>query len=452
MFTNEFISLCKSYAENRTDVLDENIDNSKKMCTYSIEFNSYILEFRYVKKESVYVKPSSMYCVLKLRKNSVVHYHLTDIIPFLENKTFNSCYFWCIETIERLNSCFKSLETTLDRVLSQLESLLSDDTALVESLFESYRIIYNLKQNDIDFGKIDDKNDYAHSYFLSLQKMRDEFVFSRYSNFAPYALLLKNNFDKAFKKYEKLNQKNKLFEYEKILIKHISDSDDSAFNPFESDTDTSASDKFMSIKILIKSCLICYIIFSVLFCSLFAVYNAVVSKDTIVFLASSWHTGFLCAGLCSVFGALAFFQYIPDKHLTKTERCNYSKVLFSKGAKAFSATAFALSVVVSIFFAIMIMTSNVSFYNDRVEFDDQSYNYNQIDSVYLIQARYNVYDERIERSSYVILFDDKTSLDLDGYTSVETTEKDVLPIFENKGIPVGTADSERDLPWYTEYE
>lgn len=58
--------------------------------------------------------------------------------------------------------------------------------------------------------------------------------------------------------------------------------------------------------------------------------------------------------------------------------------------------------------------------------------------------------DRIERGSYVILFDDKTSLDLDGYTSVEFAEKKVLPILKGKGIGVKNADSERDLPWYTE--
>ena len=105
MFTNEFISLCQSYAKKRNDVLDETIENSKKFCKYSVEHYSYVLEFNYVKKESVYVAPSSLYCTLKLRKNSVVHYHLTDIIPFLNRKTFKSCYFWNIECPERLHSC-----------------------------------------------------------------------------------------------------------------------------------------------------------------------------------------------------------------------------------------------------------------------------------------------------------------------------------------------------------
>ena len=49
----------------------------------------------------------------------------------------------------------------------------------------------------------------------------------------------------------------------------------------------------------------------------------------------------------------------------------------------------------------------------------------------------------------MILFEDKTSLDLDGSTSVEFTEKEVLPILKNKGYDVYFADSEKDLPWYS---
>lgn len=452
MFTNEFISLCQSYAKKRNDVLDETIENSKKFCKYSIEHYSYVLEFNYVKKESVYVAPSSLYCTLKLRKNSVVHYHLTDIIPFLNRKTFKSCYFWNIECPERLHSCFESLETTLDIILPQIAPFTADDTLLAESLFQSYKNIFSLKSNDIDFGKIDDKNDFAYSYFFSLQKVRDEYIFSRYSKFAPYALLLKNNMDKALVKYEKLNQKNKLLEYEKLLIEHIHNSGDNEFHAFDAQCDTSISNKLMSPASGLKAFLICYIISSIFFCSFCAVYNLIASINTIVFLSAPWYVGFLCAGLCSVFGAIAFFSYMPNRHLTKTQRQNFSKILVSKGVKKVSFATFAFSVAAALFLVTMIMISNVRFYKDSIQFEDQSYNYNQVDSVYYIEARYNIYGDRIERASYVILFDDKTSLDLDGSTSVKFTEKEVLPLLKSKGIDVRFADSERDLPWYSDLE
>ena len=52
--------------------------------------------------------------------------------------------------------------------------------------------------------------------------------------------------------------------------------------------------------------------------------------------------------------------------------------------------------------------------------------------------------------AYVILFDDKTSLDLDGFTSIQFTEQEVLPLLSKKGINIKSAMSEKELPWYTE--
>lgn len=449
MFTNEFISLCQEYAQKNPQVIFQSVDDSKKCCKYTIEFYSYILEFRYIKKESAYVKPSSLYCVLKLRKNSAIHYHLTDIIPFLEKKNFNSCYFWHIETAERMNACFKSLENTLDNIISQITPFLSDDDFLEKSLFENYKTIYNLKDNDIDFTKVNDESDFSNSYFLSLQKMRDEYIFSRYSNFAPYAFLLKNKVDKALEKYEKLNQKGRLLEYEKALINYIVNLQSSEFNAFDSDCDTSACETLQSPWKGIKEFILCFIVFSIFFCGLFYVFNLIQSIGAVVILSAPWYIGCLCAGFCSVFGAIALSVYRPtSKYLSKEESRNFSNVIVSKGIKRLSFIVFLLSIAVSIFFAVMIMISNARFYEDDIRFENKSYSYTQIDSVYYIEARYNEYGKRIERGSYVILFDDKTSLDLDGYTSVKFTEKEVLPLLKRKGFDVNFADSEKDLPWY----
>lgn len=452
MFTNEFILLCQSYAKKRNDVLNERLDNTKKVCKYKIEFYGYSLEFRYVKKESVFFKPSSLYCVIYLRKNSVVYYHLTDIIPFLEHKTFKSCYFWNIESSERLTSCFESLVVTFENISAQLAPFLSDDSVPLKALRDSYKTIYNLKETDVDFDKIEDPEDYAQSYFLSLQNTRDGYIFSRYCSFAPYELLLKNKIDKALEAYEKLNQKNKLLEYEKHLIDHIVNSENREFRAFESSCDTSAAQKLMTPLSGLKEFAVVFAISSIFFCGIFVIYNLIVSVNTLVVLSASWYIGFLCAGLCSVFGAIAMASNKPigNKHLTEKERKEFSNILVSKGVKKFSVIIFILSIAASIFLTILILISNVRFYDNKIVYENGTYFYDNIDSVYYIESRYNVYGERIERGSYVILFDDKTSLDLDGYTSIEFTEKEVLPLLKGKGFNVTFADSERALPWYSQ--
>jgi len=197
---------------------------------------------------------------------------------------------------------------------------------------------------------------------------------------------------------------------------------------------------------------IVFAISSVFFCGIFAIYNLIISINALVILSAPWYLGFLCAGLCSVFGAIALVANKPiaNKHLTKKERKEFLNIVVSKGVKKFSCVIFSLSIVASIFFAIMILISNVRFYDDKICFENKNYYYDDIYGVYYIESRYNVYDERIERASYVVLFDDKTSLDLDGFTSIQFTEQEVLPLLSKKGINIKSAMSEKELPWYTE--
>ena len=451
MFTKEFISICKDYAQSREHVLDEAVTDTKKVCRYTIRFYSHAIEFRYVKKESVYFKPSSLYCVVYLNKNSVAYYHLPDLIPFLGRQTFQPCYFWCIENIERLHSCFESLLDILETVTSQLSICLSQEATLSESLFSSYRKIFGLKEQDLDFSKIEYPEDYSKTYFLSLQSMRDGYLFSRYCNFAPYALLLKNKVDKAIKKYEQLNQKGKLFEYEKCLLNYIASSG-SEFYGFKPSCNSSHMESNIMTPLKgLKSFLIVYSIASVFFCSCFAIYNAIISIDTLAVLAVPWYMGFLCAGFCSIFGTIAITSLvpIPSKNISMEDQKRMLKILVSKGLRKFILIAFAGSVAVSIFFAVMMMSSNVRFYDDHIAFNSKSYSYENVDSVYYISARYNVYGDRVNYGSYVILFDDETSLDLYGSASIKETELDVLPILNDEGFDVKFADSERELPWYS---
>ena len=451
MLTNNFISICKEYAKNSENVLGQELEDNKKVCKYRIIFYSYILEFRYVKKESTFFKASSLYCVLSLSKNSVVHYHLPDIIPFLTHKTFQSCYFWNIENAERLKNCFVSLVSTLDTITHQLETLSWDESIFRESLFNKYRTMFNIKDANLDFSKIDDPREYAQRYFTSLQDIRDGYLFSRYSNFAPYALLLKNKFQKALKKYEKIDNKNKLFPYEKALIDHIRSASNPAFHPFEPGCDVSKAAKVITPASFAKAFTICFALFSVLFCGALAIYNLIISINTLAVLAAPWYVGFLCSALSAIAGTLTLLanKPMPNKHLTEKESREILNTLVSKGTKRFSIIVFAIFVAASIFFTVTFMVSNVRFYENDIRFDRQSYAYDQIDSVYYIDARYNFEGDRIERGSYVILFKDKTSLDLDGYASVNDTEKKALPILESKGYQILHADSERDLPWYT---
>jgi hypothetical protein len=447
MLTNEFIEICKTYSKTHDDVIYECVEDDKKLCRYTIEFFRYIVEFRYVKKESTFIKKSSLYCVIKLNKNSQVYYHLPDIIPYLSQKNFEPCYFGLIENKERLKNCFNSLTNILDSVLSQIEPYIEGEVHLRSRLFEFYKKYFSLKEGDIDFSKIDIPDEYDSKFFAYLQKNRDGLTFSRFFNFAPYALLLKNKHEKALKKYEKLRLKDQLYKYEECLIDYIKKPESEAL---KAQTDMDSELKFMAFSSHVKTFLIVTAIASVLFCGFFAIFNFILSCISVVHLSAPWYIGILCAMLCGVFGAIAFFQYVPNKYYNKKEMKEYADLFISKPLKICCRITFVVSVILAVVFAVLIAQGNVLFYEKSIKFNSKEYTYSQIDSVYYIDARYNDYDERIERGSYVILFKDKTSLDLDGSTTVKYSKEKVVPLLKEKGYDVKYADSERELPWYTE--
>ena len=71
--------------------------------------------------------------------------------------------------------------------------------------------------------------------------------------------------------------------------------------------------------------------------------------------------------------------------------------------------------------------------------------YEDIENIYYLKARYNEYGEKIDRSSYVLHMKNDDYIDLDGYTSIEVSEKEILPLLNLEVISV---ESERELDWY----
>ncbi len=90
--------------------------------------------------------------------------------------------------------------------------------------------------------------------------------------------------------------------------------------------------------------------------------------------------------------------------------------------------------------------TNIQFYKDKMlvcDIKQTEYSYNDIENIYYIKSRYNVYGDVINRSSYVIVFNNGESIDLDEWTTVKNTEKYILPILDKVPIIV---ESDKDLP------
>ena len=88
-----------------------------------------------------------------------------------------------------------------------------------------------------------------------------------------------------------------------------------------------------------------------------------------------------------------------------------------------------LVIAAVLFFGFIFVAAAPRFYTDRMVWDNAArfpllnpvtYTYEDIRQVYYIEGRINVYDELVERGSYVLVFGDGTAVDLDGSLSVGT--------------------------------
>ena len=350
MFTTQFVSYCEEFERRNQNVLGITFKHRKRLSICTIEFENYNLQLRYVKKQGLYFKANSLYCVLYLKKNSCQYYHLTDILPLLERKSFKTCYFWHIEDSQRFEYCFNALLEAFSFVELQLNQFIQDETPLFESLIESYSTTYGLKEGDIDFSKIDEGKKFNRRYFRSLQKTRDGFMFKRFSTFKPYKLVINKGYYEAEERYEKIDEKAKLLPYEKVILDRIKNLESDEIVIFDEKCDTTKHTlKLFSLWGFVKAFLVTFLPFSALFCGVLALANWKLPKMAeAVRTIPNWYIGFIPAIICAVFGSIIFFYKMPTKAFTKLQRKNVAKVVIPKFLKVLANILFYLVVAITI--------------------------------------------------------------------------------------------------------
>lgn len=455
----KYISLCTAYAESKKNVLSYKAYDEKEVCRFVVVFPLVKVEFRYVKKPKSFENPNTFYCVVYLNKNSKIYYHLPDLIPYFESKDFRCTYFSAIESADRMENCFTALACVIDSNFAEIEKLALDDKVAQSALFDLYRRFYSLKETDLDFTKALIAEGFDRDFFLDLQKKRDRVMLLRFATAGGYANLLQGKKRKAVAFYEKWDKKGILFEYENQLLEFLKSADSEGF-AFVPDECNSSADiaRFNSPLSGIRAGLVLFAVFAVIFCSAFALYNYIAGRDAVFTIAAPFYLGLMPALLCTIFGTIAFYGYIPDKKFKEGKKQEMYKAVNTKATRIAATVAFAVVFVVSVLFSAMMVSCDVRFYDEEIRFatgefsvKHENHKYSEIDGVYYISARYNYLDERIERPSYLILFNDKKVLDLDGYTSVEFSEKNVIPFLEEKGFSVKRVDSDKDLPPECDY-
>lgn len=452
----QFLNLCEKYAQKNSAIFTEYISN-KKRCVFKAELRTIIIEFCYVKKADIYISPGTIYCRIFLRKNSCMYYHLPEILPMIGKEDFRSCYFPFIENTTRMKLCFEQLVSILDSHISNIEKLAIEIKIDNSPIFESYKRIYKLKEKDIDFNRIEDKNEYDKVFFESLQKNRDGYLVNLFTVSSAYQSLILGDKEKALMLYKKREQKSGLLGYEKALVEFLQSDkgNDFSFMP----------DKCLSLQLgvttakpslseLLLNTAITYIPFAIMFCLAFAAAEWILSINAKFYYGAPWYGGFLVAGLCAIFGGIALRN--PIKRLLKGKRAvtaiEMDKLVNSKGLNVFANIVFTLVIAFSVFASFMIISSHSVFYEDTFKYTNENgiweyseYKYSDIESVYYMKSRYNDYGDKIDRASYVLEMKDGGVLDFDAFASIQEVEKTLIPFLSEKGFKVKTIDSDKEL-------
>ena len=117
------------------------------------------------------------------------------------------------------------------------------------------------------------------------------------------------------------------------------------------------------------------------------------------------------------------------------------------GLKVFCAV---VCVAVVIFFAFVLKPVIIAYddyflyYDNEKEFSSyQKYEYDDIESLYHIDGRYNPYNDYIKRGSYVIKMKDSTVIDTDAFNNPDKVNEDILEKITKKEVI--NVHSDRDI-------
>lgn len=449
-----FLELCENFSTQHKAIFSE-IQSNKKLCVFVCELSLIKLEFCFLKKATTFLTPATLYCRVYLNKNSIVYFHLPDLLASLKAKDFRACYFSFIENEARMENCFKSLCNILEDYLPKFEEMAIKSPA-EEALFDTYKKFYGLKERELDFSLINsDEN--TTNYFEYLQKWREQSLISRLTATSDtYKPLLNGNYEKAIKVYEKWQEKSILHPYEEQLLEFLKSSESESFKPLAQEcispnvlSDSTKAD-WLAIFFAVM------IPLSVIFCGVFAIAEIILSYNSIIYFCTQWYFGFIPAFLSAFFASIAFRNPIRRMiYKNKAEeRIELDKISNPKWVNRLAYSAFVVFTIFAIFTTVMIVGGYASFKEDSFKYaNPDSYittyiehPYEDIDRIYYIKARYNEYGDCVERDSYVLAMKDGELLDLDGFTSAKATEKELLPFLEKQGFTVEKLDSDRDLP------
>lgn len=441
----DFLRLCRTF-EHRLDLLYTQVETEKKTCIFSMYFRAVKIQFVYTWRWSSLAPSNVLFCRIFPRKADDFFLHLPELLPYLNAKDYRACYFPYIESPSRMEACLKQLMLIVEEYIPTLEQL--GTTQKTQDIFDDWlKINYLNDKKEKNLPPDDEKIDVEFlSYF---QRFWESLLVTRYTTDDAYEAFLTGNWETSLQHYDKKKEKDT---YEQGLCDFMRENRPENFQPMPPDCFSLPGYKSATRPKNDWKCIgIFYIPCAVLFCGLLAIMNGMFSHETIYYFGVEWWFGLLLGALPAIFGGL-FFQKKILSFLNKKENQDhlayFDMVNNRPWVYKMCFCAFLAATIGCLTFCIALPSMSMRFYDSYGIYyleENGRFDYSQIEDIYYIEARYNVYEDRLERPSYVLILDTGVQVDLDACTSdLEIQENLIEDLFSEFEIIL--VDSDKDLP------
>lgn len=431
----------------RDDVLYLEFARERKMEICTVYFRAAKIQLIYCRKWELLAPPSVLFARVSFSKNSPAFLHLPELIAYLGREDYRACYFPYLETPMRLEAAFGTLIGILDDYLPDLERMAV--TGEGDDMIRRAQTLNFFDDREAPFeAAVEDETVYRRTTEY-LDVMFECLMVGRFTMDA-YESFVMGRWDQALKRYRKMD-KSGLSAYERGLIRFMEDSKNRGFRAMPPECSAhSGYQKASGTWKDLLGMLMLWMSVSAVLCGLTILGNGFLSRGTVFFFGMPWWFGMLLAPFPAVL-AYAVFQKKILVWMKRQDEVAY--VSMSEESHPILTRILRILLIASVVgclgFTVYMLGMNERFYPDHgvclgEEGGKVAFSYSEIESLCFIESRYNVYGDRVNRGSWVIVLKDGVFFDLDGNASRKQQEQLVETLFAE--YPQKRLDSDRDLP------
>lgn len=435
----------KKHTEEIFDAYDDNISfDGAEGITAILSFDGFEFLITYNKSPVFGLLPGTMYISFRFDLDPYGSRILSyDMMPQLSEgeKDFGCVMFSYISCEEKLLAAFEVFKAYFERYRQKISDIAFDGE-------RRDRVLFDVRQDIVSFSGTDifeSDNGYL-IYDLVMQNYRSWQIL-RYMNGA-YSCFLRGKLKKAARSYKKAKARSA---YEDTVLNFITqDPEAEHYDPYleynraagESLRDLSETgEKFVShfeLAAFFFGYLVGIPLFTIPYVALYMLFAFIAGNGALFYSAfEPYNVAF--AAIPAIFTAIPFSFYVRKLAYKLFFKKKYQKIVQTEaltvtdGTRKFMKVMLNIILIVSIVLTVLISNCGIAVTENGVvdksgffDLKGRFYEWDSIDSVWLIDGRFNDLDEWLDNPSYVLLFKDGTKLDLYQYTEYEDVKEKAL--------------------------